>query len=88
MRTIHKRALRIANHQVVLLPRKFKILSVQIRDDQVCMWIELDDKHSCDMAVEVFICGTGTDVPAAATQFIATVQTGFYVWHIYTGDTP
>ena len=52
---------------------------------QICMWVELmpsDEKYH----QEVFIIGTGYEVPSDAYSYIGTVQDEGLVWHVYAGE--
>lgn len=81
MRTIWKIILTPANWQTVSLPEGYKILSVQMQRDNICMWCEVDPGEK-EVQFTVFIYATGDPV-GTNLHYIGTVQDGDLVWHVY-----
>ncbi len=89
-RTIWKFTLQLKEEQTIRIPSIHEILSVQVQGDTICLWaIVYPDEKPVDKRIT--ICGTGHDCPfptrAAAWCYIGTVQTGHYVWHVFSPDT-
>lgn len=86
MRTIHKYPLDIIDRQTIAVPVGAKPLAVQLQQDQLCLWCEIDtDNKPGGMAIYIF--GTGNQMPRwRAHAYIGTVQQfdGALVWHVYT----
>jgi hypothetical protein len=82
----------VRNHlAIVHIPRGGKILSLQVQQgkevlaDTICLWAEVNPALPIQERVfELF--GTGHDIPEdfqVHRNYIATVQVGEFVWHIY-----
>ena len=64
-----------------------KPLAVQMQSgfDDPQLWMEVDE-HGIKINMRFQWVGTGHDVPPFAT-YVGTVQTGRFVWHLYSLDT-
>ena len=70
------------------LPLAARILSCQIQNDQLCFWVAFcapDEGEAFEVTTRNFqIIGTGKRFESLnSMEFIATVQQGSYVWHIF-----
>lgn len=68
------------------MPRDTKILSVQNQGNLITIWAQCDcDALVGDIYVErVFnIFPTGGELPTEGREYVATVQLGALVWHIF-----
>ncbi len=65
----------------LLLPEGFKILSFQMQDRAIAGWFEV---NTAAPLTDVWFenVGTGDLAPKDGT-YVATVQDGMYVWHVY-----
>ena len=65
-----------------------KFLSVQVQNDKICVWAEIDTENK-DRHFMMTIIGTGWELDKInnfdKTTYLGTVQYlgGDYVWHIY-----
>lgn len=79
MKTIYKYEVK----DKVELPKGANILSVQIKEDVIFLWAEVDTEV-CFESRRFLIVGTGHRFPTGKLKYIGTVQQyGIYVWHIY-----
>jgi hypothetical protein len=87
MKTIYKyeislTVLDLAGRATVLLPCGSRILSVQDQGGALCLWAEVDP-DKCSMPRYFTVVETGGEVPNGNPTYLATVQMGSYVWHVY-----
>ncbi len=85
MKTIYKYPLEITDTQVIKLPCKHKILSVQEQNTKLTMWV-LVDSNSDEKDVTIEIYGTGNPILTDFKRltFIDTVQDfRGLVWHVF-----
>lgn len=86
MKTIYKypitSALNPVSRAMIMLPKNSKILTVQIQNNQICIWAEVDTEESL-ITKEFSIVGTGNPFPTYNVIYIGTVQAHPYVWHVY-----
>lgn len=69
------------------LPVGAKILSIQLQNESLCLWAEIDPKAKFEIRKFV-ILGTGHPIPDDVTlSYLATIQLYNYVWHIYEKNT-
>lgn len=85
MRVIWKHHLKLTDHQTISMPSDSRPLSVQIQGENICVWM-LTDTDAPEHQREFRIVGTGREVPASAflPDYIGTVQSGGFVWHVFT----
>jgi hypothetical protein len=72
----------------VLMASGSQILSVQMQNNQLCIWAEVNQKNR-PVKQKFIVVGTGFEVPGFASEgyyFLQTVQHGPYVWHVYMLD--
>ena len=80
MKTIYKYPL----SEAVQMPKGAKILTAQDQGGQIFIWAEVDSHARTDKTREFLIIGTGQELPNLDNwQYVATVQQGIFVWHIY-----
>lgn len=79
---IYKYELAVVDRQFIRMTRHSDILSVQVQNGKICLWasVTLDEYHE---DVAFFIVGTGHNTPEG--EYLATVQIGELVWHVYKG---
>lgn len=67
---------------LIKMPFGARVLTVQMQDDQPCVWAEVDDDA---MLVErrFVIVGTGTEKPRDALRYLGTWQQSGFVFHLY-----
>lgn len=83
MKTIWKYPLQPT--QRLPLPKGAKILSAQLQNDEICIWVLLDTEN-LTQEVPIWIFGTGHEVPKNLNlEFIGTVQLmgGGLVFHVF-----
>lgn len=79
---IWKYSLIITDAQSICLPQKAIILSVQMQDNDLNMWV-LHDREYADDLRHFAIYGTGHNTPGNPGSYIATVQDRGLVWHVF-----
>jgi len=78
---IFKYTLKLTDEQLIEIPRNHKILTAQMQGGRVCVWAAVEIEG--DKVFRNFIIvGTGYDMPDEG--YIATVQDGNLVWHIFS----
>lgn len=84
MRTIYKYELKITDKQEIDIPDKFRILSVQLQNDIICVWAIVHTERE-QLPTLFHIVGTGHPLSHhwTAKDHIGTVQQGPYVWHVF-----
>jgi hypothetical protein len=85
---ILKYRLHLKDEQSVPMPENHQILSAQVQNNELCLWV-LVDPATKNEDVKILIFGTGfeIDYPGPETNFefnfIDTVQQGGFVWHVF-----
>ena len=86
MITIHKYGLfpGVDGNVKVLIPKGFKILSLQNQNNNICLWALADTNEEL-IEVKFIVCGTGHDCTNVQyKKYVGTVQVGVYVWHVFS----
>lgn len=65
----------------VELPVQGTILTAQMQDGRVTLWAAVDISRGVEKR-RIRVLPTGADLPDGY-EYIATVQDGFYVWHVF-----
>lgn len=79
---IFKIKLGILDLQWILMPEDAKVLSCQIQDGDICLWVAVEPlKKSVKRLFE--IVGTGHEMTLENKRYISTVQMGSLVWHVF-----
>lgn len=85
MKTIHKFQIEITDSQIVEMPMKAKILSVQVQRHVPCLWALVDTDYDLENR-HIHVYGTGNPMDELAEYvFIGTIQTqeSRFVWHVF-----
>lgn len=64
------------------LPEKSEILDAQIQNGKVCLWVLFEDE-SKTVTRTFELVGTGWSFESTDTVYLATVQQGYLVWHLF-----
>jgi hypothetical protein len=80
---IFKYPLLITGKQKLELPANAEPLSAQVQNGQLCIWF-IVDTHMPPRDAEIYIYGTGNNLPEFIGNYISTVQMEGLVWHIFT----
>lgn len=84
MLTIYKYPLKLVEIQTIRASKQhFYPLSVQVQNNEICLWAEIETNGFQDDPYSILICGTGQQLPNMPSVFIGTVQKEMFVWHIY-----
>lgn len=85
MKTIHKYPVQFNNESVckIKLPINAKVLTVDFRDDKLCLWARVNDAEEQIEEREFRIYATDEEVNEFDLEYIATVQESWLVWHIF-----
>lgn len=84
MKTIWKYPLKITSLQIIEMPDRAAILSMQMQDNVPTIWALVDtDKTKAKW--EIRVIGTGEPADDIALNFscLGTVQQGPMVWHVF-----
>jgi hypothetical protein len=80
--TVWKYPLSICDVQTISVPRGSEFLSIQNQNDALVMWRRVSPNAPLeDLMLE--ITGTGHPMVAAPRRYLATVQDGSLVWHVW-----
>jgi len=67
----------------ILMPLGAVVLSVQFHGEALCLWVMLNPNHNA-IDRHFFTVGTGEPFNRFLNpRFLATVQHGPYVWHVF-----
>jgi hypothetical protein len=82
---IWKYKLAIIGEQKITMPDNAVSLSVQAQDGDVCLWAMVDEE--APLVERTFVIyETGQPIsPVRYDNFLATVQIGSFVWHVFQG---
>lgn len=83
MKRIYKFPLQVTNEQVLRLQIGAQLLDVQIQHDVLCLWALVDTNQIQMEDRTLNIYGTGHPASDNPGNFIATVQQGPMVWHVF-----
>lgn len=74
----------MADTQTVQMPTGAQILTAQMQGQTICLWALVDcEPELPKQNREIEIIGTGTIIIEAPRHYIATVQCGQWVWHLF-----
>ena len=83
MQTVYKYELKVTGKQAISLPKKRACLSVQVQNNLIQSWWNVD-LHSCKEDVYIYCIGTGWGIPEGRLlSHIGTVQLDGLVWHFF-----
>ncbi len=89
MNTIWKYKLEVVDRQLLQIPVGFEILTVQVQNDEIALWVMVDRNAPPD-SVLIEILGTGNPIPPTPSSlpyrnYTGTVQTNgdALVWHVF-----
>lgn len=87
MRTIYRYELPVLGKNWVTLPGRYKVLDAQMQNGKPCVWcvVQTDSGSS---PVCFWVVGTGFDLDEFEVHgsYVATLQDGPYVWHVYCSE--
>jgi hypothetical protein len=66
----------------IQMPKGARILSAQEQHGEIQLWAIVDLLQD-DVPRWFRVCGTGHDLPENPGEFVATVQLGEFVWHVF-----
>jgi len=85
MKKIYKYNLAITDTQKIMMPQWGNILSVQIQEGVLCIWV-LVDPEELMKARNFAVIGTGNPIDAKLIRpavYIGSVQDFQFVWHVF-----
>lgn len=70
--------------QLVKMPEKSEIMDIQMQNGKLVMWAMVDPESE-NIEVKINMYGTGweTNDNAIKDEYLATVQDGDFVWHLF-----
>lgn len=82
-KTIHKYVLDITDNQTIKTKMFAKPLDIQIQNDKVCLWMEVDPTYT-DTNFYIKCFGTGHPIDLKEPwKYFKTIQAGPLVFHYY-----
>lgn len=85
-KTIWKYTLQVGKNEIPM-PTGAQILTAQGQDNKLCIWCIVNELEHTDMyeVRKIIVFGTGHLLPPAVdvSDWIATVQAGSFVWHVF-----
>ena len=82
MLTIHKQQLELTEEQYIHVPNGSALLTVQLQNNIPCIWYICDTEKE-HILLYIAICGTGDILHGDKGKYIATLQHGMFVWHVF-----
>lgn len=85
MKTIYKYHLEVDDIESTLeIQASFRILDIQVQDNKVCMWAEVDTEAPI-IIWSYYVFVTGHQIPTTTYNYVhlKTVQLNQFVWHIF-----
>lgn len=85
-KAVWKWAMRITEYQKLSMPKGAEILSVQNQNDTIHLWALVDLPEPESESRRFVIIGTGQEHVKSKfinLNFLATVQIGILVWHVF-----
>jgi hypothetical protein len=72
--------------QELTFPGGSRLLSCQLQDDDLKIWVQQPRPFDTASTHSFYVVGTGHDIDFDVKRYpyFATVQVGWFVWHIYT----
>lgn len=86
MAVIYKYQLHVIGKQTVSVPVGARILTAQDQGGCICLWAECPQVEDMELR-EITVVGTGHDDLPSGLRYVATVQIGVFVWHVYEGSS-
>jgi hypothetical protein len=85
MKSIYKYQLSLNDVDVILLPVGSDILTIQMQDNNICMWALVDTSEQRMVSRHIYTFGMGHSIdPTLKLKHISTYQIGSYlVYHAF-----
>ena len=81
---VYKYPILLTETQTIMVPGYRRLLSVQLQDDRICLWYEINEDHENDTEIVLHIVPTGGDRDIEDDwHHLETIQMGSLVWHVY-----
>lgn len=87
MKVIYKYPLTFSLRQKIEMPVGATPLDIQLQDNTLCMWAEVDPNEVVMRPVEVLRVNTGGESVPERMYYLSTVQVGVFVFHFYVAST-
>lgn len=81
--TIYKYPIKLADVQTLNLPFGAEILTIQMQHGNLCLWAKVQENVGDTEARTIEVFGTGQPMDFDSRTYIATVQDGSFVWHVF-----
>jgi len=83
MRTVWKFELQRERHQKIQAPSVgFNAIHVGTQDGTLQLWADVETEEGIG-AIDVWLVGTGHEVPHAGIEYVGSIMDNFFVWHVY-----
>lgn len=82
MKTIWKYDLKILNKQVIDMPKRAEILTVQNQYGSPRLWVKLEPSNELESRT-IIIHGTGQPIYKSNESYIGTCLDDNFVWHVF-----
>ena len=80
---IYKYHFKLGDTVEIEMPLASQILSVQIQNGMYCLWALIDQEITTVVKRKLAIRGTGNPIKGSLGRYIATIQNGLFVWHVF-----
>lgn len=71
---IYKYQLDLIEHQVIVLPDRYEILTIKLQNGKPCLWIKRDsDLTIPKVNVKIWMYGTGATIKETGLKYIGTL---------------
>ena len=82
MLSVWKFKLEVTDLQQVEMPQGAQLMTVQEQGGELCLWAAVDTEAPKESRT-IEIIGTGNPFHEASRRYVASVQQGVFVWHVF-----
>lgn len=82
MKKIYKYPIKVSRETIIDIPHGAKFLTAQNQCDSIVLWALVDPDVKMERKM-VLVVATGEDAYVPAADYLATVQIGDLVWHVF-----
>ena len=83
MKTVYKYLLGRVDKQTISMPVSGRPIYVDLQDNKLYMWAEVDTEAVPSIGKTILIRGTGRPFTGEEGVYIGTIRDGMFVWHVY-----
>jgi hypothetical protein len=88
MHTIYKYRLKIADTQQIQMPEYAEVIHMGLDPlGDPCLWARVNPEYPAAL-VDIFVVGTGCNVPERAKIYLGSIKQDQFMWHIFRSPFP